>query len=193
MRGISLLLASGGIILAGAASSQDLQGDAASGRKLAGQCRTCHGLEGYARIPVAPHIGGESAEYVRGQLTAFRDGERRNEMMSVVAAALTDQQIADLAAWYSSQDATATLAADPADAPQECVSCHGADGMAVIDGAPNLAGENSTYLLAQVKAFQRGDRQSEVMQDIVSGQDDAQLRAAAEWYSAIALEIAKPQ
>lgn len=193
MRGLTLLLAFGGIILAGAAASQDPQGDAASGRKLAGQCRTCHGLEGYARIPVAPHIGGESAEYIRSQLTAFREGERRNEMMSVVAAALSDQQIADLAAWYSSQGATATLATDPADAPQECVSCHGADGMAIIDGAPNLAGENSTYLLAQLKAFQRGERQSEVMQGIVTSLDDAQLRAAAEWYSAIALEIAKPQ
>lgn len=101
MRGLSLLLASNGIILAGAAASQDLQGDAASGRKLTGQCRTCRGMEGYAKIPVAPHIGGESAEYVRGQLTAFRKGERHSEMMSVVAAALSDQQIADLAARYS--------------------------------------------------------------------------------------------
>ena len=109
----ALAIGLGGIFLAGSAPAQDLTGDREAGRALAGQCRTCHGLEGLARIPIAPNIGGESASYIASQLTAFRDGTREHEMMSVVAASLSDQQIADLAAWYSGHVATAQLSADP--------------------------------------------------------------------------------
>lgn len=194
MRRAVLALAFGGLWLAGAAAAQEgASGDPASGRKLAGQCRTCHGIEGLAKIPVAPNIGGESEVYLTTQLTAFRDGTRQNEMMSVVAAALSDAQIADLAAWYASQVAVATPTADPSGAPEACVSCHGADGMAVIDEAPNLAGENSTYLMAQLKAFRQGNRTSEIMQPIAEGLDDAQMRAAADWYASVTLQIAPPE
>ena len=74
-------------------------------------CRTCHGLDGLAVMPVAPNIGGESAGYIAAQLEAFRSGVREHEMMSVVAAGLSDGQIADVAAWYAAQAATAVLPA----------------------------------------------------------------------------------
>lgn len=83
--------------------------DAAAGRQLATQCQTCHGIDGIARIPIAPHIAGESRIYLETQLKAFRSGERKHEMMSVVAKDLTDQQISDLAAWYESIQITATM------------------------------------------------------------------------------------
>ena len=76
--------------------------DPAQGRKLAGQCKTCHGLDGIAKIPIAPNLAGESQIYIENQLKAFRSGKREHEMMSVVAKNLTDQEIADLAAWYES-------------------------------------------------------------------------------------------
>ena len=78
------LLGLGGLLLAGAATGQDLE----AGRRVAGMCRTCHGLEGLAQIPVAPNIGGEPADYIATQLEAFRSGARKQEMMSVVAAGL---------------------------------------------------------------------------------------------------------
>ena len=71
-------------------------GDAAAGGRIAVQCRTCHGANGIAVIPVAPNIGGESASYLTRQLAAFRSGARENEMMSVVARGLSDRQIAAL-------------------------------------------------------------------------------------------------
>lgn len=83
--------------------------DPAAGRKLAGQCRTCHGLDGIAKIPIAPNLAGESQIYIEQQLKAFRSGKREHEMMSVVAKNLTDQQISDLAAWYESIKITATM------------------------------------------------------------------------------------
>lgn len=175
--------------LAGDALATELTGDRDAGRKLAGQCRVCHGLDGYAQIPIAPHIGGEPASYLRAQLTAFRDGERQHEMMSIVARSLTDQQIADLAAWYAGHRVTAELTADPANAPALCVECHGADGLHVLENAPNLAGETNIYIDTQLKAFRSGKRVNEIMTPIAAELTDEQIRAAADWYAAVKITI----
>lgn len=189
----ALAIGLGGVFLAGSALAQsaaaELEGDREAGKMLAGQCRTCHGLNGFAQIPIAPHIGGEPAAYIANQLTAFRDETREHEMMSVVAKSLSDQQIADLAAWFSGHTARAQLNADPADAPAECAGCHGDDGIALIDDAPNLAGEAVPYIDIQLKAFRSGKRQHEVMSEIAAGLTDEDIRKVAQWYSAIGLEI----
>ena len=182
------LLALGGVILAGGASAEGV-GDRDAGRQLAGQCRTCHGLDGHARIPIAPHIGGENAAYIAHQLTAFRDGTREHEMMSIVARSLTDQQIADLAAWYAGHSIAATLTADPAGAPEGCVACHGADGIALIEDAPNLAGETNIYIDTQLKAFRTGRRVHDIMSSVAAEMTDAEIRAAADWYAAVGITI----
>ena len=76
--------------------------DAAAGRaKAQQQCAVCHGIDGIARTPDAANLAGESEFYLTRQLEAFRSGERRHEQMSIIAEALTDQDIADLADWYS--------------------------------------------------------------------------------------------
>jgi len=180
----------GGLMLAGTVSAQDLPlGDTDAGRMIAGQCRTCHGLDGYAKIPIAPHIGGEPATYLIEQLVAFRDGTREHEMMTVVARNLTDQNIADVAAWYASHQAIATLSPDIADAPDACIRCHGADGIAVIDGVPNLAGETNIYIETQLKAFRTGKRTNDIMSPITAELSNDDMRTLANWFAAIKLEI----
>ena len=77
-------------------------GDASAGKDKAQQCAVCHGLDGVAMRPDVPNIGGESDLYLTKQLEAFRSGERRQEEMSIVAEGLSDEDIADLAAWYAS-------------------------------------------------------------------------------------------
>lgn len=77
-------------------------GDAAVGKQKAQQCAVCHGIDGVATVPDAPNIGGESEIYLTRQLEAFRSGERRHEQMSIIAEGLSDEDIADLAAWYAS-------------------------------------------------------------------------------------------
>lgn len=84
-------------------------GDLEAGKKKAKQCRTCHGIDGIARIPIAPHLAGESAVYLETQLKAFRFGHREHEMMTVVAKKLSDEDISDLAAWYSAIEITAKM------------------------------------------------------------------------------------
>jgi cytochrome c553 len=77
-------------------------GDPAVGRQKAIQCQACHGLNGLARIPQAPHLAGQNAAYLEKALKDYRSGARKDEMMSVVAKALSDQDIRDLAAYYQS-------------------------------------------------------------------------------------------
>lgn len=188
-----LALAQG--LWAGEALAETLSGDPAAGRKKAGMCRTCHGLDGYARIPIAPHIGGEPAAYIVHQLQAFRDGTRTHEMMSVVAKTLDDQSIADLAAWYASHAANAKLrtgiSAD--DAPEACVACHGANGMSEMEDAPNLAGETAMYIDTQLKAFRLGKRTHDIMSPIAAELTDEDIRAVADWYAAVDLTIEQSQ
>ncbi|WP_159591216.1 c-type cytochrome [Chelativorans xinjiangense] len=104
---IKLLFTAFGLAaLTGVAAAGDMQ----AGRQIASaQCRTCHGLDGIAQIPVAPHLAGESEIYLQTQLKAFRSGKRTNEMMDVVAKDLTDDDIANVAAWYSSINITVEM------------------------------------------------------------------------------------
>ena len=188
---LSLFAALGGVFLAGGVSAEDLE----AGRKVAGMCRTCHGLDGYAKIPIAPHIGGEPQEYLEAQLMAFKTGTRTNEMMSVVAAGLSAQQIADVAAWYAHFHASAELpeGVTKDDAPAECVACHGADGISSLLDAPNLAGEVNIYIDTQLKAFRLGKRSNEIMSQVAADLTDTEIRAFADWYGAVRLTISPPE
>lgn len=184
------MILSGALLCAGPLAAE-IVGDRDAGRKISGQCRTCHGADGYATIPIAPHIGGESESYLRAQLTAFRDGTREHEMMTIVAANLSDQQIADLAAWYGGHGARAELTADAAEAPELCIACHGADGMHLADDVPNLAGETNIYIDTQLKAFRSGQREHEIMSGIAADLTNEEIRAYADWYAAVKLYIEK--
>jgi cytochrome c553 len=77
-------------------------GDAKAGRQKAESvCAVCHGVDGLAKIPEAPNLAGQSENYLIEQITAFKSGERKNEMMSVVVQDLSDTDIENLAAYYS--------------------------------------------------------------------------------------------
>ncbi len=77
-------------------------GDAKAGRaKAESACGVCHGVDGLAKIPEAPNLAGQSETYLIEQITAFKSGERKNEMMSVVVQDLSDTDIENLAAYYS--------------------------------------------------------------------------------------------
>jgi cytochrome c553 len=81
-------------------------GDAAAGRKKALMCQTCHGLDGKAKIPEAPNLAGQNATYLVKALNDYRSGARKNDMMSLVAPTLKDNDVEDLAAYYSAIEVT---------------------------------------------------------------------------------------
>lgn len=84
-------------------------GDPVAGKARAQQCVPCHGIDGVAKQPNVPNIGGESEMYLTKQLKAFRSGERKDEQMSLMAQPLSDEDIANLVAWYSSIEFTVKL------------------------------------------------------------------------------------
>ena len=76
--------------------------DAQAGRQRAQLCATCHGPLGLAAMPNTPNLAGQPETYVADQLRAYRDGKRVHEIMSLIAKPLSDDDIANLAAWYAS-------------------------------------------------------------------------------------------
>ena len=92
------------IALAGPAAA----GDAKAGRQKALQCQACHGLDGQAKLPDAPHLSGQVESYLAKSLTDYKSGARQNEMMTVVAQALSEADIADLAAYYAAIQVSVT-------------------------------------------------------------------------------------
>ena len=82
-------------------------GDVAAGRRKALQCQTCHGLDGLSKLPEAPHLAGQPERYLVKSLEEYRRGSRSNEMMTIVVKELSDQDIADLAAYYAAIEISA--------------------------------------------------------------------------------------
>ena len=77
-------------------------GDAKAGRAKAQMCQACHGIDGMSKVPDAPNIAGQVEGYLVTQLQAFKSGARKSEAMTLVASGLSDKDIDNLAAWFSS-------------------------------------------------------------------------------------------
>ena len=97
------VLSAATFIAAVCAAGTALAADPAAGKKLAqGTCAVCHGLDGIAKNPDAPHLAAENVQYLLRQLKAFKTGERKHEQMSIIAEGMSDDDMANAAAWYSS-------------------------------------------------------------------------------------------
>jgi len=83
-----------------------LAADVAAGRAKALMCQACHGLDGQSKVPDAPNLAGQVEGYLAAQLAAFKAGTRKSEAMNVVAASLSDADVADLAAYYAAIEIT---------------------------------------------------------------------------------------
>lgn len=90
-----------------AAPAFGASGNIAAGRSKATQCQVCHGLDGLSKHPEAPHIAGQPEAFLVKALDDYRKGVRAHELMTLVVQPLTDQDVADLAAYYSAIEITA--------------------------------------------------------------------------------------
>ena len=96
---LSLLAAT---VLSVSASSAIAAGDAAAGKTKAASCAACHGIDGMSKVPLYPNLKGQKAAYLEKQLKAFRAGDRKDPTMNAMSKPLSDADIANLAAFYSS-------------------------------------------------------------------------------------------
>ncbi|MBX3653104.1 MAG: cytochrome c [Ramlibacter sp.] len=190
-----------------ASHAQEIKGDAKAGQKKIDMCIGCHGIVGYqASFPEVykvPKISGQGAKYIVAALNAYKKGERKHPTMRGIADSLSDQDMADVAAYYSvhgvvegaALPATATVQPSPeVDAllkKAACVSCHGANFAKPIDPSyPKIAGQNADYLYVALKAYKTENnpnvgRSNGVMGAIAKQFSNAELKALAKYVSSL--------
>ena len=137
-----------------------------AGRKKAELCVACHGPGGVSANPALPSIGGQPAKFITTQLVLFREGIRKDPVMSPIAASLSNADINDIADYLSSLplapasaaiEQTKVAAGRRLAEEYHCVSCHGAD-LRGQQHVPRLAGQQRDYLLTQLRGFKAGTR-----------------------------------
>lgn len=187
--------------------AQAVNGDAKAGEKKIAMCIGCHGIIGYqASFPEVykvPKISGQSAKYIISALNAYKQGDRKHPTMRGIADSLSDQDMADVAAYYSSHGVVegAKLPDTASVTPNAqveallkkaaCVSCHGANFAKPIDPAyPKIAGQHADYLFVALKAYKtEGNanvgRSNGVMAAIAKQFNNNELKALAGYVSSL--------
>jgi len=197
---LSPILAAACLVAGSVAEAQTLMpltltGDAARGATLSYTCTGCHGVDSAVNAYPAYHVpklGGQNADYLEIALQGYRSGSRAHDTMHGQASQLSDQDIADVAAFFAAiegEPATGILAAgsDAIAAGQEksvtCQACHGATGMAGAPQWPNLAGQHHSYLVEAIRQYQRAERSDIVMAPLVSQLDAEAIEEIAAFYA----------
>jgi cytochrome c553 len=169
--------------------------DAMKGAQLSASCAHCHGTDGNSSSGQYPNLAGQTAEYIYLQIKAFKEGARKDPMMSPMVGILNDQDMRDLAEFYSSQTSTrGSFKPDPALVAEgkqiveaaKCGACH----PATFKGAkeiPRLTRQKYPYLVKQLKDFRDGVRTTDngSKAPSVKGLTDAQIEAVAQYISSL--------
>ncbi len=203
-----LMTVSAAVLLAGGVSGASMASEAATkpaGDPKAGEakantiCMACHGPQGNAIVPTWPKLAGQHPDYIIKQLMDFKAGNRENAQMSPMAAPLTDQEVLDMAAYYSSQT-QAGGAADPALADAgarlyragnatsgvpACSGCHGPAGMGNnLARFPRISGQHADYTKQTLTYFRDGTRANDpngMMRGVAARMTDQEIAAVSQY------------
>lgn len=185
--------------------AEEPKGDAKAGAGKVAMCIGCHGISGYqANFPEVykvPKIGGQDAKYITAALEAYKKGERKFPSMRAIADSLTEQDMADVAAYYSGHGRATELQAQPAREPNAqvaqllqkgaCVSCHGDNYSKPIDPTyPKIGGQYSDYLYMALKSYRDNThhtwgRANPVMAGMAKQFSNAELKAMANYIGSL--------
>lgn len=176
-------------------------GDVAVGKKIAYTCLGCHGIEGYRNAYPSyrvPKLGGQKAGYLEIALRGYRDGMRKHPTMVGQAKSLSDQDIADVAAYLATLGAETVAAGGTEgasfDKAATCAACHGANGISINAAWPTLAGQHEDYLLNALKQYRDGTRSDPVMMAQAALIAEEDLAKLAFYFSRLdGLETTKPE
>jgi cytochrome c553 len=173
-----------------AASAQDqpLQGDAKHGKAISYTCLGCHGIEGYKNAyPMysVPKLEGQRPEYLAAALHEYKSGDREHLTMHSQASTLSDQDIADIAAYFAGKPLVSQ--GKPAGTPPQvaalCVSCHGQDGIAIAPAYPSLAGQHEDYIARAIDEYRKGGRKNPIMKGFAATLKDEDIAAIAQYFA----------
>lgn len=188
-----------GVLLMAAVSGAQAAGDAEKGKASVASCAGCHGADGNSVIPTFPKLAGQSEEYIVAQLKAFKDESRKNASMAEQVENMSEEDMANIGAYYESLAATIgttddelavlgkniyrggiTLTSVPA-----CIACHGPAGKGNGPaGFPALAGQHAAYTEAQLMAFKKGERATDtnaMMRNAVKLMSEKEIKAVSQY------------
>ncbi len=175
-------------------------GDAEAGKAKSATCAACHGADGNSPAPTFPKIAGQGERYLVKQMKDIRDGRRNVPEMVPFVMGLSDQDIADLAAYYATQTPTSGGAkAELVELGERiyrggieskglpaCIACHGPTGNGIDTAAfPRLAGQHAAYTAAQLNKFsmnqRNNDGDSRMMRDIAHRMHATEIEAVSSY------------
>lgn len=181
-----------------AATSAMAAGSIAKGKEKAAVCAGCHGVNGQSANPMWPNLAGQSADYIVKQLKDFKSGARKDPLMLGQAMALSDDDMANVAAYFASEAPKQGTASNEALAKKgerlyrggnaetkvaACMACHGPSGQGIPPRYPSVSGQNAAYSEKQLKAFKDGERtnDSKIMTGIAFSMSLDEIKAVSEY------------
>jgi cytochrome c553 len=192
-----------GLTMSIAVSAWAEGGNAEAGKTKSATCAACHGADGNSTNPEWPKLAGQHPGYILKQLTNFKEDARVNATMSPMAKPLSPEDMADLAAYFSSQvkklgEADQTKVAlgeqvykggNNATGVAACAACHGPTGAGnPAANFPSLNGQQTTYIKNQLNAFRKGGRANDagkMMRNIAAKMTDAEIDSVAEYITGL--------
>lgn len=188
------------VAVLGWTGSAHAAGTAEAGQAKSVTCMACHGVDGNSANPEWPALAGQHSSYIVKQLKHFKAGERQNALMSPMAMILADQDMEDLAAYFSSQARQPTGETEPsklklgqsiyragvaAKGVPACAGCHGPSGRGIPGAAfPQVSGQHSVYAAMQLRNYKSGGRATDpnsMMRAITSRLTDDEIDAVASY------------
>jgi cytochrome c553 len=162
--------------------------DPRHGKAVSYTCLGCHGIEGYKNAyPMysVPELLGQNADYLVIALQGYRDGDRSHITMHSQSESLSEQDMADVAAYLAGKPLASSgkPAGAVPQAAQLCVSCHGQDGIAVAPIYPSLAGQHEDYIVRALDEYKHGGRKNPVMKGFVANLKDEDIAQIAAYFS----------
>jgi cytochrome c553 len=174
-------------------------GSAEAGQAKSAVCMACHGPDGNSPSPEWPNLASQHSSYIVHQLQSFKAGARQNDLMSPMAMILSDEDMADLAAYFSSQKVRggetepSKLAlgqkifrgGNVNTGVMPCTGCHGPNGRGnPLAGYASIQGQHATYVANQLRAYRAGTRQTDpnqMMRNVAAHLTDEEIDALASY------------
>lgn len=184
-------------------STGAVAGDVAAGKKKSNTCAACHAADGNSTIADNPKLAGQHEAYLLKQLKEFKAGERQNAIMAGQVANLSKKDMADLAAYFASNEIKAgegdmTKVAlgeqiyrggNTATGVPACMGCHGPTAAGNPAAKfPHLAGQHAKYIVTQLKSFQKGERANDagkMMRNVAARMSEKEMQAVAEYIAGL--------
>jgi cytochrome c553 len=186
---------------AGAPAAAAFKPDIAKGQTLAATCLACHTADGSRGAPANPILQGQHPEYLVKQLQEFKSGKRKNAVMAGMVAALSEDDMRHIAAFYASKSAKTGAAKSKdtvvlgesiwrggivAKGVPACAACHGPAGSGIPAQYPRIGGQHADYTEAQMLAFRSGARGNNAqMQAIAYKMNDAEIKAVSDYVAGL--------